>query len=99
MRVGEAIRLLRVCHDLKQNQLARMLDLSTSHVSDMERERKSPTLEVLGKVAGAFDVPLSSLLHLAEFLSLPPGSPIPQFPNEKAVRLVEMSRLRHSLPR
>ncbi len=99
MRIGEAIRLLRVHHDLKQNQLARLLDMSTSYVSEVERGRKIPTLDVLDRMAKTFDIATSSLLYLAEIVTLPPDAPLPPYPTEKTLQLVELSQLRLSLNR
>ncbi len=43
--LGEALRLIRVFHDLKQNELARQLGVSQSHLSDIERGEKTPSLK------------------------------------------------------
>ena len=62
----EALRLVRVFHDLNQTTLAGRLGISTSYLSELESGKKTPTLELLQRYAGTFNMPLSSLLFFAE---------------------------------
>lgn len=41
--IGEALRLIRVYHDLKQSDLADRLGISQSHLSEIERSKKAPS--------------------------------------------------------
>lgn len=66
--INEALRLIRVFHDLKQAEAAEKLGLSQSYISELERGSKSPTLEVIEKYAAAFDLPASSILYFSENL-------------------------------
>ena len=45
--LGEALRLIRVYHDLKQKQVAERLDISTSYLSEIEKGHKTPSLELI----------------------------------------------------
>lgn len=67
--LGEALRLIRVFHDLKQNELARKLDVSQSHLSDIERGEKTPSQELVAKYAELFEVPVSSIWFFDEQLA------------------------------
>ena len=49
--LGEALRLIRVFHDLKQSELAERLEISQSHLSDIERCRKVPSQEIVSRYA------------------------------------------------
>lgn len=69
--LGEALRLVRVYHDLSQSQLCLDLGVSNSYVSEIESGKKQPTLELLQKYSTAFDIPVSSLLFFAENLGDP----------------------------
>lgn len=69
--IGEALRLIRVFHDLKQNQAAADLGLSTSYLSDIERGRRVPTLDTIQLYADQFDIPVSSILFFSENLDNP----------------------------
>lgn len=70
----EALRLVRVFHDLNQTTLADRLGISNSYLSEIESGKKSPTLELLQKYAETFNMPLSSLLFFAENLDNPSRS-------------------------
>ena len=64
--VSEALRLLRVFHDLKQRELAEKLGISPSHVSELEKGNRTPSLEVIQKYADVFRIPASSIMFFAE---------------------------------
>jgi transcriptional regulator with XRE-family HTH domain len=66
--IGEALRLIRVFHDMKQAQLADELQLSKSYLSEIESQNKEPTLAVINKYAEYFDLPASSILFFSEKL-------------------------------
>jgi transcriptional regulator with XRE-family HTH domain len=64
--LNEALRLMRVFHDLNKTQTADRVGLSKSYITELERGDKKVTLEVLQKYADAFNVPVSSLMFFAE---------------------------------
>jgi transcriptional regulator with XRE-family HTH domain len=66
--LGEALRLIRVYHDLTQTQLSYELGLSNSFLSEVESGKKIPSLEILGKYSERFDISMSSLLFFSESL-------------------------------
>lgn len=66
--LNEALRLIRVYHDLTQTQLSYELSVSNSFISEIESGRKQPTLELLSKYSKKFDIPVSSLLFFSEQL-------------------------------
>lgn len=64
-----ALKLLRKYHNLSQAELARRLDMSPSHICDVENNKKSPSLDLLGKYSTFFDIPLSSIMLFAEHIA------------------------------
>lgn len=66
--MGEALRLLRIFNGYKSAELAEMLELSQSYVSELENNKKQPTMDVLDKYAKVFDMKKSTLLLFAESL-------------------------------
>ena len=64
--LNEALRLVRVFHDLNKTQTASRVGLSKSYITELERGDKKVTIEVLQKYAASFNMPLSSLLFFAE---------------------------------
>jgi len=66
--MGEALRLLRIFNGYKSAELANMLDISQSYVSELENNKKQPTMEVLDKYAKVFGIKKSTLFLFAESL-------------------------------
>ena len=52
--LNEALRLVRVFHDLNKTQTADRVGLSKSYITELERGDKKVTMEVLEKYADAF---------------------------------------------
>ena len=67
--LSEALRLLRIFHDLKQNELAERLELSKSYISELEKGNRTPSLEVVDKYSREFNIPVSSILFFSENIS------------------------------
>ncbi len=65
----DALRLIRVFHDMSQSALAEKLKISKSYLSELESgEKTSISIELLERYAQAFNVPVSSLLFFSEQL-------------------------------
>lgn len=70
--LNEALRLIRVYHDMKQNEAADKLGISKSYLSEIEKGHKEPSLDLLRKYEDAFDIPTSSILFFSENLGKSP---------------------------
>ena len=66
--MGEALRLLRIFNGYKSAELADMLEISQSYVSELENNKKQPTIEVLDKYAKVFGMKKSTIFLFAESL-------------------------------
>jgi transcriptional regulator with XRE-family HTH domain len=64
--LNEALRLIRVYHDLRQSEMATKIGISKSYLSEIEKGHKKPTLELVQKYSDAFDVPASSIMFFSE---------------------------------
>jgi transcriptional regulator with XRE-family HTH domain len=64
--INDALRLVRVFHNLKQKDLASALGISPSHLNEIEKGKKQVTMDILQKYADYFKIPASSLLYFAE---------------------------------
>jgi transcriptional regulator with XRE-family HTH domain len=64
----EALRLVRLFHDMSQTELARRLQVSKSYLSEVESGKKQPTIILLEQYAKEFKLPLSSILFFSEAL-------------------------------
>lgn len=64
---NDALRLVRVFHDMSQTALAGKLGISKSYLSEIEKgEKKKVTLELLERYSEVFKIPVSSLIFFAE---------------------------------
>jgi transcriptional regulator with XRE-family HTH domain len=66
--INEALRLMRVFHDIKQFELAERLAVSKSHISEIESGNKTPSLDLIEKYSAEFKVPVSAIMFFAEQL-------------------------------
>lgn len=66
---NDALRLVRVFHDMSQSALAEKLKISKSYLSEIESgEKKNLSVDLLERYAQVFNVPVSSLLFFSEQL-------------------------------
>ncbi len=64
--LNEALKQIRVFHQMKQVDLAKDLSISKSYLSEIESGRKSISMDILQKYAEIFSVPVSSLMLFSE---------------------------------
>lgn len=64
--LSEALRLLRIFHEMKQNELAERLGVSKSFISEIENNNRTPSIETLNKYSEVFKIPVSSILFFSE---------------------------------
>jgi len=64
--VGKNIRFFRKSKGLTQEYLAEQANVSASYIGYLERGQKSPSLELLDRMAQALDVNSAQLLQSAE---------------------------------
>ena len=67
--IHEALRLIRVFHDLKQNELAEKLKISKSYLSEIENGIKKPSLDLIEKYSSVFKTKPSVILFFSEDLT------------------------------
>jgi transcriptional regulator with XRE-family HTH domain len=64
--LGLAVREERELREWSQQQLADAAGLSAVYISEVERGRRSPSLDVLARIAAAVGLRLSELIARAE---------------------------------
>ena len=72
--MGEALKLLRIFNGYKSAQIAELLGLSQSYISELENNKKQPTLDVLDRYAKLFNMKKSTLMLFAESLDADNGN-------------------------
>lgn len=65
---GQALKLIRQFHNIKQGKLATDLSVSNSYLSEIESGKKEVTLDLLKKYSDYFNIPISSLMLFSEKL-------------------------------
>src|SRR4051794_12841498 len=69
MNYGRAIRIVRTAHGLSKAELARQLTIGPSHLSLLERGKRTPSVEVLDEISTVLRIPP----HLLALLASEPG--------------------------
>lgn len=64
--LNRALRLLRSYHQLSQQFLAERLNISGSYLSEIEKGKKAPSMELLERYSEIFKMPVSSIMLFAE---------------------------------
>lgn len=68
----QALKLLRTSHNFSQKELAQKLQTSSSYLSEIESGKKIPSVAVLDRYGQIFEMPVSSILFLAENIECQP---------------------------
>lgn len=66
MNIGEKIKHLRLRHQLTQEELADRLELSKSFISQIERNRTSPSIQTLEEITQTFGLSLKDFFEEEE---------------------------------
>lgn len=61
--LGNRIRSLRTAMGVSQEELSFKAGISAAHLGQIERAVKKPTIETIGKIAYALDVPIVNLFE------------------------------------
>ena len=64
--LGDELRTAREAAGLKQEELAFAAELDRTYISQLERDKKSPTIDVLFRLCDAMGVRLSELIARVE---------------------------------
>lgn len=65
MQIGEAIKTLRKKKHLKQNELSEVCGISQTYLSQIENNKRQPTIDVLQIIGNQLGVPVPVILFLA----------------------------------
>lgn len=64
--IGNVLKRTRTIYGYKASEMSVMLGVSPSYLSEIENNKKQPSLELLQKYANIYDIKLSSLILLSE---------------------------------
>ena len=64
--IGDTLKRLRLIYGMKATEMSNELGISNSYLSEIENNKKAPSLDFLKKYADVFGIRLSSLILLSE---------------------------------
>lgn len=69
--IGKILRDIRSFNEVTLTELSRDFEISQGYLSEIERELKEPTLEVIQKYSVRFDIPVSAIMFFNEYHNEP----------------------------
>lgn len=64
--IGDVLKRTRIIYGYKASKMSSELGISASYLSEIENNKKQPSLELLQKYANIYGIRLSSLILLSE---------------------------------
>lgn len=64
--IGDILKRTRTIYGYKASEMSEMLQISKSYLSEIENNKKQPSLELLEKYSDIYGMKLSSLILLSE---------------------------------
>ena len=64
--IGDVLKRTRTIYGYKASEMSAALGISSSYLSEIENNKKQPSLEILQKYADIYGIKLSSLILLSE---------------------------------
>lgn len=86
--IGDILKRTRLIYGYKANEMSSLLNISNSYLSEIENNKKAPSLELLKKYADIFGIKASSLMLLAEEAEEAPNNQSQEFIKKMMARLV-----------
>lgn len=66
MKLGDTIKHLRIFNGLSIKQISNELKISESYLSEIENNKKSPSIKIIEKLAYHFNMSISDILKISE---------------------------------
>ncbi|RQD76121.1 MAG: helix-turn-helix domain-containing protein [Candidatus Syntrophonatronum acetioxidans] len=93
MLKGDHIRKLRCERNYSLKELAQKAGISVSYLSEIERDRKKPSLKTLEKISEALNVSTREFINRGKSQEIVLGERIRAYREEKGLSLKELSKL------
>lgn len=82
-----ALKIIRIFHNLSQKELSSLLNISRSHISEIESGKNRPSYDLLEKYSEVFEVPVSNLIFFSEHID---DIEVSQFKNFVATKILDV---------
>jgi|SRR5690625_1649338 len=66
MKIGIVLKKIRLVYSMSAKDLAKELNISPSYLSEIENNKKTPSIDLLEKYSDIFDIKTSSIILMAE---------------------------------
>lgn len=98
-RIGEALRLIRVFHDMSRKELVDRIGISNSYLSEIESRKKPASFDLIERYSNAFNIPVSSIIFFSEQLdSDSPSDSARDYLANKILKMLEWIEDKETLP-
>lgn len=64
--IGDVLKKTRLIYGYKASEMSSLISISNSYLSEIENNKKQPSLELLERYSKVFGIKLSSLIMLSE---------------------------------
>ena len=98
-QIAEALRLLRVYHGATQAELSEAFPIGLPYISQLEDGRERICLFALENYSNYFNIPISSIIYIAEHLPVAPAGEMRQSPCSHATRILDIEWAKQDLRR
>ena len=65
--IGEVVRVTRIANDFTTKDLSEKSQVSKSYINEIEKDKKTPSNDILNKLSKEFDLEFEDLLLLEEY--------------------------------
>lgn len=65
MRIGNAIKQIRTEKGYNQKELAELCDISAAYLSQIENNKRQPTIDLIEEISSKLGIPLPVILFLS----------------------------------
>ena len=89
-QIREALKLLRVHHGMTQAEIAEAFDIGRPYISQLENGHVSVGLATLERYSDYFNIPISSIIYIAEHLPLAHPGERRQSPCSHATKILDI---------
>ena len=87
--INRALKIIRLYHQLSQIELANLINISNSYLSEIESGKKTPTIELLNKYSNFFKIPTSSILFFSEKIDKNYNDKVSNYVANKVLKILE----------
>ncbi len=87
-RLGQALRLIRVFHDMSRKDIMEHIKISSPYLSEIERGKKAVSMGLVKEYSRVFNIPVSSIMFFSE--NLDPESRSEKTRNYLANKIIKM---------